>query len=72
MDKATNELDSLARNLDGIMPNAVTMEKSSLDEFDCNSMHHNALQYIKERVEETRQQNERRSHVFSRVVGHGC
>ena len=43
VDKATNDLNEVARNLARQAPNAVTMEKTSTDEVDVNYLHHNAL-----------------------------
>ena len=46
----TSNLHKIADNLRTGIPNAVTMEKSSMDCTDYNTMFHNALENIKQKV----------------------
>ena len=46
----TRDLKKVEHLLSVTVPNAVTMERSSCDMVDYNSMHHNALENVKTRV----------------------
>ena len=50
----TSDMNKVAHMLSVSVPNAVTMEKSSFDAVDYNSMYHNAFENIKTNVRKTR------------------
>ena len=47
----TSDLARVQEQLSVIVPNAVTMEKSSCDTVDYNSMFHNAIEVVKSKVQ---------------------
>ena len=65
----TADLNKIEHLLSVTVPNAVTMEKSSCDTVDYNTMHHNAFEYLKTKIRGAENTGEKDSlSFFFRVV----